>query len=304
MAKPKLRRSRSTSSPRKSTKQNPGVDKLQPKAPAKAVPLFVRCSLFKLTGDEGFDFWVSVSAYLVCVCAIAEQVQSTGYGRFGGTVSAGLDPRIGWWLMELPCTLSFAYNFFVIGGKQSKEFVPRLMAFIFLCHYVYRGWYWPLNIKVHGNTKNFDMHVAFSSWIVTTLHGFLSARWFAHYGEHLKASFAQSPRIWLGLVVYYSGLVMVIWHDNILRDLRSGDGPRYRIPKGGLFEYATCPQYFAELWAWLGFAILSWGPNGLFIFMVSLVNLVPRSMATHAWYVEKFGLEYPADRAFLVPFVF
>jgi hypothetical protein len=53
-----------------------------------------------------------------------------------------------------------------------------------------------------------------------------------------------------------------------------------------------------------GFAVLSWGPNGVFIFMVSLVNLVPRSIATHVWYMEKFGSEYPADRAYIVPFVF
>ena len=32
-----------------------------------------------------------------------------------------------------------------------------------------------------------------------------------------------------------------------------------------------------RLWTWLGFFLMSWGPNGLFIFLVSCANLIPRS---------------------------
>ena len=80
---------------------------------------------------------------------------------------------------------------------------------------------------------------------------------------------------------------MTVWHDALLRELRSssaqGGGKRYSIPRGGLFEYASSAQYFCELWAWAGFAMLSAGPNGAFIFFVSLGNLVPRTMRTHTW---------------------
>lgn len=59
-----------------------------------------------------------------------------------------------------------------------------------------------------------------------------------------------------------------------------------------------------ELWAWTGFAILSWGPNGLFILLVSLANLIPRAVTTHAWYLAKFGSEYEQlGRSYLVPFL-
>jgi hypothetical protein len=37
--------------------------------------------------------------------------------------------------------------------------------------------------------------------------------------------------------------------------------------------------------------------------LVSLANLVPRAVNTHEWYLSKFGDAYPADRAYLVPFV-
>ena len=84
--------------------------------------------------------------------------------------------------------------------------------------------------------------------------------------------------------MYYTGLAATIYHDHLQRTLRPcPGGARYCIPHGGLFEYVTAGNYLAELWMWMGFAIMSWGPNGAFIFLVSLVNLTPRSAATHQW---------------------
>lgn len=62
-------------------------------------------------------------------------------------------------------------------------------------------------------------------------------------------------------------------------------GARYCIPTRGLYPYATCAHYLTELVMWAGFALASCGPNGLFIFLVSFCNLVPRSQTTHEWSV-------------------
>jgi len=104
--------------------------------------------------------------------------------------------------------------------------------------------------------------------------------------------------------MYFTGLMSLIWHDKIVRDLRTEDGPRYKIPHGGLFEYVTCAQYTVELWAWFGFFLMSWGPNGLFIFLVSCVNLIPRASLTTEWYIKNFGDEYPSDRKHIIPFLY
>ena len=46
---------------------------------------------------------------------------------------------------------------------------------------------------------------------------------------------------------------------------------------------------------------VAWGPNGLFIFLVSLGNLVPRAATSHKWYLDTFP-EYAAlGRAKLIP---
>jgi len=258
-------------------------------------------AFLRWTGDPHFDAVVSYAAVLIVFCFIAEMTSPTQYGRFGGSTSVSLDPRIGWWLMELPCSVCFVYFYFFRPGSLKGTKMSSFLAFVFCCHYAYRGWLWPSMIRVSG-PSNFAIFTAFGSWMVTICHGYLNARWFAEHGKHLNNKWFSNPRFRIGAIMYYTGLAYTIYHDYIMRHLRDGPGPRYRIPYGGLFDYATCAHYMSELVMWLGFAIMSWGPNGSFIFMVSLVNLAPRAATTHAWYLEKFGADYP-DRARLVPFV-
>jgi 3-oxo-5-alpha-steroid 4-dehydrogenase 1 len=286
--------------------------------------------------DAAFQRAVRAACVLVAVCTAAECLSPTAYGRFGIAADAltfSLDPRLGWWLMELPCSLSFGYFFFARGGPAERTPASRALALVFCLHYLYRGWIFPALIRVHpgGAGGGFSLVPALGGWLVTVLHGFLNARWMGRFGPHLAEgndndngngngngnsgnndngvrALLRRPRVMLALLVYYSGLAMTVWHDALLRELRAaGAGKpaaqRYSVPRGGLFEYASSAQYFCELWAWAGFAMLSWGPNGAFIFFVSLGNLVPRAARTHAWYQQHFGAEYPSDRARLVPFL-
>lgn len=65
----------------------------------------------------------------------------------------------------------------------------------------------------------------------------------------------------------------------------------------------TSPQYLGELVAWVGFAMITWSLAGVFILAISAANLVPRALATHRWYQERFP-NYPRGRKALVPFLF
>mmetsp|Transcript_12702 Transcript_12702/g.20544 ORF Transcript_12702/g.20544 Transcript_12702/m.20544 type:complete len:293 (-) Transcript_12702:954-1832(-) len=263
-----------------------------------------RFTLVRVTGDEHFDLVVSWAVLLVFVCLVYESVDNTAYGKFGNDATVALSPRIGWWLLELPVTITFVYFYFIKGGPQSKNIVPRIAATIMLIHYSYRGWIFPYLVRVHKGSKNFAVFSAVGGWIVTITHGYLNAKWFAVHGKHLTSKWLKDPRFLAGLVLYFSGFGMLVWHDKLVRDLRAEPGPRYKIPHGGLFEYVTCAQYFVELWTWFGFFLLTWGPNGLFIFLVSVVNLVPRAIQTTAWYKQEYGDAYPSNRTHIIPFLF
>ena len=93
----------------------------------------------------------------------------------------------------------------------------------------------------------------------------------------------------------------------IVRGLRSRNevamGERvYRIPRGGLFRFVSSPAYLTELTAWAGLALCTWSLAGVFIFLVSAANLVPRALSTHRWYRERFP-EYPRERTALIPYL-
>ena len=259
---------------------------------------------------EDVFLWRVVKGWACCLVVIAlaaELTQPTAYGRFGvETSEITLDPRLGWWLMELPCSSVFIITFFFVGGPQSRKPVPRLFASVYLMHYLYRGWLFPAFINRHGSAgTNFSIVPAVGSWIVTITHAYLNAKWFSTFGKKLNWEWIKSKWFFIAAATYYCGLGLTIWHDHILRNLRPcPSGQRYCVPHGALFEWITSAQYFSELVAWLGFWMMSCGPNGAFIFFVSLANLIPRSHSTHDWYLERFGDEYEdLGRYRLVPFL-
>ncbi|CAK9049901.1 unnamed protein product, partial [Durusdinium trenchii] len=182
------------------------------------------------------------------------------------------------------CSSSTAYGNLARSSWEIHE--------VMCLHYSYRGWIYPYLLRPHpGARSNFSLMPALGG---LQSSGFIWAEAFAE----------EDQSFLLGLLLYFSGFIALVYHDYLMRELRSSPGPRYRIPHGGLFDYATQAVYFCELWTWLGFFLMSWGPNGLFIFLVSCANLIPRSVASHQWYVKTFGQEYEQlQRAFLVPFI-
>jgi 3-oxo-5-alpha-steroid 4-dehydrogenase 1 len=111
----------------------------------------------------------------------------------------------------------------------------------------------------------------------------------------------------VGVLLYYSGLLFNLHSDHALRQLRTKEEvaqgvKEYRIPRGGLFEYVSNASYLSERVFWAGFALFTWSLAGVFILTISMANLVPRAIATHAWYREKFA-DYPPERRILVPFI-
>lgn len=277
-------------------------------AKSKEHGLIPRLALVRCSVSPRFNLACTWALLMVIFAGFSETVVgATAYGKFGTDAKFTLPPRLGWWCMEAPVTFVFLYVFFVRGGPQSKAVAPRICAAVMCIHYLYRGWIYPFMIRTHpGAQSNFSLLPAVGGWMVTITHGYLNAAWFAEYGEHLRdRRWLRHPCFVAGLVMYLSGFAALVYHDCIMRDLRPcPGGARYCIPRGGLFEYATQAVYFCELWAWLGFALLSCGPNGAFIFLVSFVNLVPRSVTTHNWYLTRFGGEYAAlNRKYLVPFL-
>ena len=96
-----------------------------------------------MTGDTQFDAVLTFAAIMVCTCLCAELSASTAYGKFSSAAIVSISARTGWWMLELPVTISILYFFFAKSGPQAHLPVPRVMAAIMCFHYCYRGWIFP-----------------------------------------------------------------------------------------------------------------------------------------------------------------
>ncbi len=257
------------------------------------------------TGDPVFDTVLAIGFAFAAFTIIGSLFTQSPYGRFASDkYGVNLNPKLGWWLMEIPATVVFLW--FYLRGPRATEAMPLVLALIWLIHYGNRGWFFPLSIRVvPGKKSSFSVMVMALGMFVTAIHGYLNASFFTEHGRHLTNDWFADPRFLLGLAVYYTGFFLIVQSEAIVRNLRdparrAAGESGYKIPYGGAYRWVSSPQYLGELTAWAGFALMTWGLPGVMIFLISAGNLVPRAFATHKWYREKFP-EYPTGRKALIP---
>ena len=259
------------------------------------------------TGDPTYDSILTLAFGLVVLVFIGAACMKSPYGRFASDKwGVNLSPRLGWFLMELPATLSFV--FFYFQGRHRFEIVPLFFLFVWLLHYGNRGFVFPYLIRSpKGATASFSITIVLMGWLVTTLHGYLNAVFISDLSPQFTLNWFADPRFIFGICLYYASFALNIHSDSIIRNLRSfeeierGDKV-YRIPRGGLFRFVSNPSYLTEITAFTGFAIATWSLGATFILLITIANLVPRALQTHRWYRERFP-DYPRERRALIPFI-
>jgi len=259
-----------------------------------------------VTTDSWYDSMIVCAIAYATVVFFGAFFFSAGYGKFSDPrFGIELDPRLGWFLMELPATLSFSYFYWT--SPKAWEAQRVFCAFLFLRHYMNRGWFFPLSIRVApGKKASFSMSVVAFGVLFTTLHGYLNAKWFAEFAPNLSdLSWFSSPWFLIGYPMYEISFWLTIHSEYIqrnLRDLNNKNDTGYKIPYGGLFDYVTNATYFGELMGWLGWMLWTRSPGGAFVFAVSCANLIPRAFKQHQWYLKKFD-NYPKNRKVLIPMI-
>ena len=261
-----------------------------------------------LLQPDTYDLVLKIGFAYVVLIVIGGFISAAPYGKLSkGNVGVNFSPKWGWFLMELPATLSFL--FFYFQGQNSFECVPLIFLGVWLLHYGNRGFVFPMLMRVAKGAKgSFSVMIVVAGWLVTTMHGYLNAVFISHLSDQFTNEWLTDPRFIIGLSIYFIGFILNVHSDAIIRNLRSKEeverGDKvYRIPQGGLFKYVTNPSYFSEIISFLGFAIATWSLGAVFVLAVTAANLIPRAFQTHKWYKKKFGDEYPANRKVLVPFI-
>ena len=101
------------------------------------------------------------------------------------------------------------------------------------------------------------------------------------------------------MFVFFIGMSINLHSDHVLRRFRKPSETGYKIPQSGMhsgmFRWISVPKFFGEVVEWFGFAIADWSwPELTFA-------ITPRALQHHAWYLERFGDEYPSRRRAFIP---
>lgn len=222
---------------------------------------------------------------------------SAPYGRHArGGWGGQMDTRLAWMVMESPSVLWFTAVFF--AGSHAWGLVPLLLWALWQSHYVQRAFIFPLKIRPGGLTP---ISVVAMGFAFNLVNAYVNARWIGEFGTY-EIGWLLDPRLWLGVGLFVLGYKINRRADAVLAALRKPGETGYKIPRGGLYELISCPNYFGELLEWTGWAIATWSLAGLSFAVFTAANLVPRALSHHQWYKQKFP-EYPAGRKAVIPFV-
>ena len=226
---------------------------------------------------------------------------TTPYGRHKEKKAwVEFPPLPGWILLESPCLFAAVLTFFLSGGN-SNALVPLIFICIWQSHYFYRSVIFPISV-VNKNSKPVALSGIGFGIVFNSINGFLNGYAFAHAEHLLDSSWLTTPYFIGGITLMIIGLSINITSDKILKNLRKPGESAYKIPRGGLYRWISVPNYFGEIIEWTGLALAACTPASLVFLLFTIANLLPRALAHHKWYQEKFA-DYPKDRKAIIPFI-
>jgi len=222
------------------------------------------------------------------------------YGKFtrkgwGIRINTG----IAWIVMESPAAFVMLICFFT--GNRKTGPVAAVFLLIWVFHYIQRTFIYPFLMRSKKNT--FPVLIILFSVLFNTINGYLNGRHIFYFSSVYKNSWFIDSRFIIGTAIFFTGYIINIYSDHLLRRLRKRGENRYRIPYGGFFKFISSPNYFGEIIEWIGWALLTWSLAGAAFAVFTAANLVPRAVSNHKWYLNNFQ-EYPKERKAIVPFIY
>jgi protein-S-isoprenylcysteine O-methyltransferase Ste14 len=158
---------------------------------------------------------------------------------------------------------------------------------------------YPLRLRETG--KRIPVVIVVTAVLFNVLNAYVNARWISQFGSYPDEWLATTPFL-AGITIFAGGWLINQRADRVLIGLRKPGDSHYSIPRGGMYRFVSCPNYFGEILQWTGWAVMTWSLAGLAFAVFTAANLLPRALATHRWYRERFP-DYPASRRAVIPFL-
>jgi len=239
--------------------------------------------------------WTAL-AVIVCISLFFVNAPYGRYARRGW--GRTINPKWGWFIMETPSLLLPLLFFFFSARPQ--DITAFLFLFMWEVHYVQRVLIFPFVMK--KGPYRMPLLVMFLALFFNIINSYLNSSFLFTLASPYGIDWLLDARFICGAGLFFSGYLINIHSDSILRGLRGPGESAYKIPYKGFFRYVSSPNYFGEIVEWTGWAVATWSLPGAAFALWTIANLAPRALANHKWYQETFP-EYPSRRKALIPFL-
>ena len=252
-------------------------------------------------GTHSFHLFLGVMSLIALVVFISLYFVKAGYGIFrSNSWGAAINNRMAWILMEAPVFIVM----FVLWFNSERRLMPVPCVFflLFQLHYFQRSFIFPFLMS--GKSK---MPLAIMSMgiVFNILNGYMQGIWLFYISpfDMYLPDWFYSPQFIIGVVLFFTGMIVNIHSDSVIRHLRKPGDTNHYLPSKGLYRYVTSANYFGELIEWAGWAVLTWSLPGLVFLWWTFANLVPRANAIWHRYKQEFGSEV-GNRKRIFPFIY
>lgn len=258
--------------------------------------------------SQVYDYLLIVMSVLGVGVFVILQFITPAYGmtfntRWGFSVRSNL----GWFIMEIPVFFTMLVLYFISLYFNIRPFniVTFIMFFIFEFHYFQRSFIFPLLMK--GQSK-MPLSIIITGFVFNTCNAIMQGGWLFYFSpeNYYPIEWLWSPQFIVGFIIFLGGMVLNIYADRVIRDLRTDPyDNNYYLPQKGPFKYVNSVNYLGEIMEWFGFAILTWSVSGLVFCLWTCANIIPRAKAVYERYELFFGEEFTSQKRYkILPFVY
>jgi very-long-chain enoyl-CoA reductase len=139
-------------------------------------------------------------------------------------------------------------------------------------------------------------------------HYWLAGLYISYFVNHPLFTAPSDGQVYLGLLLFTIGEIGNLIAHVMLRNLRPEGSKDRKIPRGFLFELVSCPNYFFETLAWVGFTTLTQSVASFLFLLMGTGQMWVWGVQKHRRYKKDFdGKEgrplYPRNRKVMFPFL-
>ena len=251
--------------------------------------------------NQGFLMSLVLIQFILIAFLLIISIIRLPYGRYYDT-NLQLRGGVTWFIMESPSLiipLYLIYNF-----KDESTFLTFFSSktfylIPFLIHYCHRCLIYPL----HMQSNSMPLFTAMLGITYTTFNGYLQPKYILSLSNSPMSSLSMLRYI-VGITVFFIGMFINLQADYYLIKLSKNKKfkGQYFIPRGYMFEYISCPNFFGETLEFFGYAICIWTLCGWGFFLQTFFTIIPRGYHHHQYYKDKFA-DYPPTRKAVIPFI-